>query len=84
MPGALSDIRVIEMGTLLAGPFCGQQLADHGAEVIKIEVSPDELAECRQSLREIGQMPAVTDSGSPILFDDTNDMPGVACVVTEA
>ena len=37
MTGALADIRVIEMGTLLAGPFCGQQLADHGAEVIKIE-----------------------------------------------
>ena len=37
MTGALSDIRVIEVGTLLAGPFCGQQLADHGAEVIKIE-----------------------------------------------
>ena len=37
MPGALSDIRVVEVGTLLAGPFCGQQLADHGAEVIKVE-----------------------------------------------
>lgn len=35
--GALSDVRVVEMGTLLAGPFCGQLLADHGAEVIKIE-----------------------------------------------
>ncbi len=34
---ALSDIRVIEMGQLLAGPFCGQLMADFGAEVIKIE-----------------------------------------------
>lgn len=33
----LDDIRVIEMGSLLAGPFCGQLLGDFGAEVIKIE-----------------------------------------------
>jgi formyl-CoA transferase len=38
--GALSDIRVIELGTLIAGPFCGQILADFGAEVIKLE-DPD-------------------------------------------
>ena len=30
--GALSDLRVIEMGQLLAGPFCGQLLGDFGAE----------------------------------------------------
>ena len=35
--GPLSDLRVIEMGQLLAGPFCGQLMADFGAEVIKIE-----------------------------------------------
>ena len=33
----LDDLRVLEMGVLLAGPFCGQLLADFGAEVIKIE-----------------------------------------------
>ena len=36
-PGPLADLRVIEMGSLLAGPFCGQLLGDFGAEVIKLE-----------------------------------------------
>jgi formyl-CoA transferase len=35
--GPLSDLRLIEMGTLLAGPFCGQLMGDFGAEVIKLE-----------------------------------------------
>ena len=33
----LGDLRVIELGSLLAGPFCGQLLGDFGAEVIKLE-----------------------------------------------
>jgi formyl-CoA transferase len=33
----LADIRVLELGTLIAGPFAGRILADFGAEVIKVE-----------------------------------------------
>lgn len=35
--GALNGLRLIEMGQLIAGPYCGQLMADHGAEVIKVE-----------------------------------------------
>ena len=38
--GPLSDITVLELGVLIAGPFCGQLLGDVGAEVIKVE-APD-------------------------------------------
>jgi formyl-CoA transferase len=35
--GPLAGIRVVECGSLIAGPFCGQLLGDFGAEVIKVE-----------------------------------------------
>jgi succinyl-CoA---D-citramalate CoA-transferase len=49
--GPLTDLRVLEMGQLLAGPFCGQLLADFGAEVIKCE-QPGEGDPMRQWGRE--------------------------------
>ena len=44
MNGPLSGIRVIEVGHMLAGPYCGLLLADMGAEVIKIEPHQGDIA----------------------------------------
>jgi crotonobetainyl-CoA:carnitine CoA-transferase CaiB-like acyl-CoA transferase len=35
--GPLDGVRILELGSLIAGPFCGRILADFGAEVLKIE-----------------------------------------------
>jgi formyl-CoA transferase len=58
--GPLAGLTAIELGTLVAGPFCGQLLGDFGAEVIKIE--PPGLGD---PMREWGQAKA---DGRPLWF----------------
>lgn len=60
--GALDGLRLIELGQLIAGPFCGQLMADHGAEVIKIEppARPGDSAQ-GDPMRQWGQ-------GKPLWF----------------
>ena len=45
----LRGVKVIELGTLIAGPFCARMLAEFGADVIKIE-SPDGGDQLRQHI----------------------------------
>jgi crotonobetainyl-CoA:carnitine CoA-transferase CaiB-like acyl-CoA transferase len=37
MPGVLDGVRVLDFGRYIAGPYCAALLAEHGAEVIRIE-----------------------------------------------
>ena len=49
--GPLAGVRVLEMGQLLAGPYCGQLLGDYGADVVKLE-DPEKGDPMRQWGRE--------------------------------
>src|SRR5436190_5152166 len=37
MSGPLSDLKVVELGTLIAGPYCARLMAEFGAQVTKVE-----------------------------------------------
>jgi len=56
MAGPLHGIRIIEFAGIGPGPFCGMMLADHGAEVIRIDrpgampMRGDALARSRRSI----------------------------------
>ena len=54
--GPLAGVKVIEMGQLIAGPFCGKIMAEFGAEVIKIEPPATADSEGGDPLRTWRQM----------------------------
>lgn len=54
MSGPLQGIRIVEVGHMLAGPYCGLLLADLGAEVIKVEPAEGDIGR-RVSPHQIGE-----------------------------
>lgn len=54
------------------------------ADVITIEVAPEELARCQETLAQVASMPVTTDRGTPLPVSADDDLPRVACVAVEA
>src|SRR3954453_7790510 len=63
MAGVLEGIRVLDFGRYIAGPYCAALLAEHGAEVIRIEK--------REGSEDRFQAP-VTATGDGALFLQIN------------
>ena len=53
-PVPLRGVKVIELSHLIAGPYCGQLLAEEGATVIKVEPPEGELTRHREPMRRSG------------------------------
>ncbi|HTR86459.1 MAG TPA: CoA transferase [Reyranella sp.] len=64
MAGALDGLVVLDLTTHLSGPFCGMQLGDMGADVIKIEPPAGE------SMR--GAPPFIEGEGAPFMLWNRN------------
>jgi crotonobetainyl-CoA:carnitine CoA-transferase CaiB-like acyl-CoA transferase len=65
MAGALDGLKVLDLSSHLSGPYCGMLLADHGADVIKIE-KPNGGDEAR------GMPPYVSGESAPFMLWNRN------------
>ena len=63
MPGVLEGIRVLDFGRYIAGPYCACMLAEHGAEVIRIE---------KRTASEDRVQAPITPTGEGALFMQMN------------
>ena len=59
MKEALSHLRVVEIGENISAPYCCKLLADLGADVMKVEISPN-----GDPLRQKGSFPDDPEDGS--------------------
>ena len=80
-PRPLSDVRVLDFSTTIAGPHCGRLLADMGAEVIKIESPEGDLMRCRPVQRDgAGTMFGQLNAGKRSIVLDLKRPEAIAAV----
>jgi hypothetical protein len=68
--GPLHGIRILDLGTVLAGPYAGQLLASLGADVIKVETTKGDEFRARGYMIGRGQRGLSVDLRDPRRFDD--------------
>ena len=79
MAGALAGLKVVELSTMIAGPLCGQFLADHGATVIKIEApAGDPARDAAPLLGGVGAYFAGTNRNKSVIALDLKQEAGRA------
>jgi crotonobetainyl-CoA:carnitine CoA-transferase CaiB-like acyl-CoA transferase len=66
---ALAGIRVLELATMVAGPYCGKLLADLGADVVKVEPPDGDPARRRGPFPESGPHP---ERSALFLYNNTS------------
>ncbi len=82
-PRPLAGLRVLEMGALIAGPFCAKILAEFGADVVKIEppghgnplrAGDGGTLKVPGAVPKLSRTPGGVDGGGPRLGEHTDDV----------
>ena len=80
-PRPLSDVRVLDFSTTIAGPHCSRLLADMGADVIKVESPEGDLMRSRPVQRDgAGTMFGQLNAGKRSIVLDLKRPEAIAAV----